>query len=105
MNLTVSNADGTDKMVKTDYITVEARTPPVADFIGSPTSGKEPLDVAFSDASTNSPTSWLWEFGDGSTSTDQNPVHTYSAGTYTVNLTVSNADGSDKVVKTDYHQR
>jgi PKD repeat protein len=103
VNLTVDNADGSDKLVKTDYISVSTpKTPPVADFTGSPTSGNEPLDVTFSDASTNNPASWAWEFGDGSTSTDQNPVHTYSAGTYTVNLTVNNADGSDKMVKTNY---
>ena len=73
MNLTASNGDGSDKVVKNDYITVEALTPPVADFTGPPTTGKEPLLVQFTDASTNSPTTWYWEFGDGSTSTDQNP--------------------------------
>ena len=81
MNLTASNGDGLDKTVKTNYITVEALTPPVADFTGSPTSGKEPLDVSFTDASTNSPTTWyLGVRGTDSTSTDQNPSHTYTAG-------------------------
>ena len=65
-----------DKVVKTDYITVSPLTPPVADFSASPTTCKEPLDVSFTDASTNSPTTWYREFGDGSTSTDQNPSHT-----------------------------
>ncbi len=76
--------------------------PPVADFIGSPTvscSG----DIQFTDMSTNSPTSWLWDFGDGNTSTQQNPSHTYtSTGTYTVSLTATNAFGSDDEVKTTY---
>jgi PKD repeat protein len=54
------------------------------------------LEVTFTDTSTNTPTSWLWDFGDGNTSTLQNPVHTYAAdGSYTVNLTATNADGSD----------
>jgi len=56
------------------------------------------LTVAFEDQSTNNPTSWSWEFGDGQTSRQQNPTHTYSApGTYTVTLTVRNAIGEDSV--------
>ena len=63
---------------------------PVANFSGSPTSGTEPLTVNFTDLSTGSITSWAWTFGDGGTSTAQNPSHTYtSAGTYTVALTVT----------------
>ena len=47
--------------------------------------------------------SWSWAFGDGNTSTVQNPVHTYRApGTYTVNLTVSTASGSDTLSRLDY---
>ncbi|MEW5995100.1 MAG: S8 family serine peptidase, partial [Candidatus Zixiibacteriota bacterium] len=62
--------------------------PPVADFVGSPTSGNAPLTVNFTDQSTGSPTSWSWDFGDGGTSTAQNPSYTYnSVGTYTVSLT------------------
>ncbi|MCB0639067.1 MAG: PKD domain-containing protein, partial [Lewinella sp.] len=53
------------------------------------------LTVDFSDASTNVPDSWLWEFGDGETSMDQHPVHSFAAGgTYPVCLTVSNDWGS-----------
>ncbi|UCE25474.1 MAG: PKD domain-containing protein, partial [Candidatus Zixiibacteriota bacterium] len=78
--------------------------PPVADFVGSPTSGAPPLTVDFTDLSANDPTSWLWDFGDGSgTSTDKNPSYTYtSVGTYTVTLTATNAYGSDDEIKTDY---
>lgn len=80
-----------------------AGDPPVAAFSGSPTSGDYPLTVAFVDASTNAPTSWSWTFGDGGTSTVQNPSHVYtSAGTYTVTLTASNAYGSDGESKTSY---
>ena len=51
--------------------------------------------VQFTDQSTGAPTSWLWNFGDGTTSTAQNPTHTYAAtGTYQVTLTATNAVGS-----------
>ncbi len=76
---------------------------PVANFVGSPTSGDAPLTVSFTDQSTNNPTSWSWDFGDGGTSTAQNPSHTYnSAGTYTVKLTATNDCGSDTQTKVDY---
>ena len=78
-------------------------TPPVADFNCSPSSGQPPLTVSCTDASTGNITGWSWEFGDGSTSTDQNPPHTYNAdGTYTVSLTVSGPDGSDTETKVNY---
>ena len=77
--------------------------PPVAEFSGSPVSGIEPLTVDFVDASTNTPTSWSWTFGDGGTSTQQNPSYTYNvAGTYNVSLNVSNAAGSDGITKNNY---
>ncbi|UCH97518.1 MAG: M4 family metallopeptidase, partial [Candidatus Aminicenantes bacterium] len=77
--------------------------PPVADFVGLPTSGDSPLTVNFTDQSTNNPTSWSWDFGDGGNSTEQDPSHTYSPfGTYTVTLTATNAVGSDIETKVDY---
>ncbi len=103
--LTATNAYGSDSETKTGYITVTAppTDPPVAAFSGTPTSGTAPLTVVFTDASTNSPTSWSWTFGDGGTSTLQNPSHTYTAeGTYTVVLTATNAYGSDSETKTGY---
>jgi PKD repeat protein len=67
---------------------------PFGDFNASPTSGPVPLTVYFEDLSTSA-TSWLWDFGDGSTSTKQNPSHTYiDAGEYTVSLTVEGSLGS-----------
>ena len=55
------------------------------------------LAIQFNDSSTNA-TSWNWNFGDGNNSTEQNPVHTFSsAGNYTVNLTASNANGTDSL--------
>ncbi len=77
--------------------------PPLAAFTGSPTSGDVPLTVTFTDQSTNNPTAWAWDFGDGGTSATQNPSYTYSvAGTYTVSLTVTNANGSDIKTKVNY---
>ncbi len=103
VSLMVSNSFGSDTLVKTDYITVNAGSPPVASFTGTPTSGTAPLDVSFTDSSSGSPTSWLWNFGDGNTSTAQNPAHTYTAeGVFTVTMTATNAFGSDTQVRTDY---
>jgi PKD repeat protein len=85
--------------------TVPAVLAPVASFTGTPTTGTAPLTVVFTDSSTGSPTSWSWDFGevDITNSTDQNPVHTYaSAGTYTVALIATNADGSDTATQPDY---
>jgi PKD repeat protein len=77
--------------------------PPVAAFIGAPTSGYAPLTVDFTDQSTGNPTGWSWTFGDGGTSSAENPTHEYTgAGSYTVSLTVTNAAGSDDEVKPDY---
>ena len=74
-------------------------TPPVAALSAIPISGKVPLTVNFYDQSTNTPTSWSWQFGDGGTSILQNPNYTYNAaGTYSVTLTVSNADGTNTTV-------
>lgn len=76
---------------------------PVADFSAEPTSGELELAVQFTDLSTNDPTSWLWDFGDESTSEEQSPEHTYTeAGTYTVKLTATNDGGSDEEEKVDY---
>ena len=105
VSLTVTNADGTDTLTRTNYVVVnpDAPQPPVADFVGTPTSGTTPLDVSFTDQSTNNPTSWSWNFGDGSSSSASDPDHTYtSVGSYTVSLTVSNADGSDTQTLTNY---
>lgn len=76
---------------------------PVVDLSASPITGKASLTVTFADKSMGSPTSWSWNFGDKSTSTDQNPVHAYKkAGKYTVSLTVKNALGSNTKKITNY---
>jgi PKD repeat protein len=76
---------------------------PVAAFSASPTSGNSPLKVVFIDKSTGTPTSWNWNFGDGTSSTARNPVHTYSKdGKYTVTLTVINSKGNNKITKSNF---
>ncbi|MDR7665166.1 PKD domain-containing protein [Methanosarcina sp. Z-7115] len=76
---------------------------PVAAYSASPTCGKAPLTVAFTEKSTGSPTKWRWSFGDGTTSTTQNPKHKYSkAGTYTVSLKATNAAGSNTKTLKNY---
>jgi PKD repeat protein len=69
-------------------------SPPGADFTCTPGEGNAPLAVQFNDTSTGIVTAWRWDFGDGNTSTDRNPSHTYAnAGNYTVALNASNAHG------------
>jgi len=66
-------------------------------------SGSAPLTVLYKDTSTGTPTAWKWEFGDGYTSTRKTPYHIYkNDGSYTVKLTVSNAEGTDTETKYAY---
>jgi PKD repeat protein len=77
--------------------------PPVADFVGSPTSGDAILKVDFDDQSEGVITHWAWDFGDLGTSTQQNPSYIYKeVGNYTVSLTVTGPGGSDTETKTNY---
>lgn len=76
---------------------------PVADFTASKTAGCGPLSVSFTDKSSNNPTFWAWDFGNGQISSVQNPNVTYTApGTYTVTLIAKNSSGAASIVKTDY---
>ena len=98
--LTETNSVGTNTTTRTGYIVVGAEVP-VARFSATPTTGTTPLMVQFRDTSTNTPKSWLWNFGDGSSSSVRDPVHTYSTpGTYTVTLTATNAAGSNVATET-----
>ncbi len=90
--------------VNNTLITLEATTknPAIADFTSNVTSGKEPMVVQFIDNST-APLTWSWNFGDGNTSTEQNPVHLYAeSGKYHVSLTVTNNDGVNTTIKRNY---
>lgn len=82
---------------------VPGGTRPGASFTADPTSGEAPLTVRFTDSSTNNPGSWYWVFGDGTTSAEQHPVHTYTeAGTYSVSLKVQNGYGDDTSTRSRY---
>ena len=101
VKLAAINSAGFDTEEKTNYIT--AYITPVANFTATTTSGSSPFTVTFTDKSTNSPTEWLWDFGDGTTSTSKNPTHTYTnIGSYTVTLTATNIAGSNTTTKTGY---
>lgn len=85
----------TDKVWTDNNFWVMQPIPPSASFSVNPVSGDVPLTVTFTDTSTGNPTSWLWEFGDGSSSPERILTHTYQfQGTYTARLTVSNQWGS-----------
>lgn len=75
---------------------------PVAKFSSNVTEGSVPLSVQFTDISENA-TSWIWDFGDGNNSTEQNPTHVYNKeGTYIVSLNSSNSFGHSIETKDDY---
>src|SRR6478735_8639634 len=86
---------------------IQNTSAPSAQFSASATITCSPT-VSFTDLSQNGPTSWLWNFSDpasgtNNTSTLQNPTHAFSAtGTYTVTLTATNANGSNSITKTNY---
>lgn len=85
----------------TAFSTVTILDKPISDFTAVNTSAcKAPLTVNFSDLSTGA-ANYNWNFGDGNTSTQRNPVHTYSStGSFTVTLIVTNANGcSDTLIK------
>ncbi len=92
VSLNVSNAYGFNVSTVTEGVVVLPA--PVAGFTHSPDAGNAPLTVQFTDTSSGNITGWAWDFGDGQTSTEQNPEHLYaSAGTYTVSLNTSNTYG------------
>ncbi|MES2894351.1 MAG: PKD domain-containing protein [Bacteroidota bacterium] len=95
VKLIVSNGTHSDTLVETQFVTVAAR-PEVA-FSASSTSGCFPLPVDFKDeskAGSGTISAWQWDFGDGLSSTEQNPKHVYAAaGNFNVTLRVFNNNG------------
>lgn len=85
---------------------VAASAPPsdyiIAGFTVATTPGFGPLSFTFTDTSTaaNEITSWTWDFGDGNTSSDEDPTHVFEEGTWTVTLTVSDGTISDSATST-----
>jgi PKD repeat protein len=103
VSLTATGPGGSDTETKTSYIEVLPSSSVIANFTAIPRSGSPPLTVQFTDQSQGDITSWLWAFGDGSTSSDTNPTHIYDAsGTYTVSLTVSSSTDNDSETKIAY---
>jgi PKD repeat protein len=103
VTLRATNSLGTNTRARSGYVQVSNPLPPVADFSGTPLSGFAPLQVAFSDLSSGAPTSWLWTFGDGTTSTLKNPSKTYTThGSYQVTLQVTNVAGTNARVRAGY---
>ncbi|MEZ4982629.1 MAG: PKD domain-containing protein [Saprospiraceae bacterium] len=89
VSLEVTNSFGTNQVMQTAFIIAEAA--PVADF----TSSIMDATVTFSNTSSGAVT-YSWDFGDGETSNEESPEHTYaSSGTYTVTLSVTNSCGTE----------
>ncbi len=105
VSLYVTNADGNDTELKTNYIHVLPMQPPVADFTADNTVISPNSKVHYTDLSSGEPNQWYWAFdgGDPATSTLQNPISRYSTlGTYNVKLIAYNLGGSDSIVKENY---
>jgi len=104
VSLYLMNSENEYQEMKRNYITVTAPIPPVAGFASDVVSGTAPLTVRFTDQSYNA-TAWAWDFeNDGIIdNTTQSPSWTYTtAGTYSINLTVTGPGGSDSEIKHGY---
>ena len=101
VKLESSGAGGTDTLIRENYITVAASAPTVS-FSGEPTSGTKDLRVQFTNNSQNY-NSLIWDFGDGNSSTDTNPIHTYNTiGSYDVSLSATGDGGTETNSLTGY---
>jgi adhesin HecA-like repeat protein len=100
--LVVVNATVDGQTISTGSV-ASGSSGPVANFTVNQTSGTVPLAVQFTDVSTGTPTSWNWSFGDGGSSTLENPAHVYQiSGNYTVSLNVTNDAGFNITTKVGY---
>ena len=92
--LTATGPNGVDTLTRTNYVTVSP-SPPLALFSANTTTGKKDLRVEFTNESIRYSSS-SWNFGDGNTSSDTNPIHTYTtSGTFDVSLSVTGDAGTD----------
>lgn len=102
---TVNIVAGETAKIRGKYKQLNTDVPPTAAFEVDDPIGKAPVTIQFDDASTSEPpvTAWAWDFGDGNTSTEQDPTHAYTQpGIYTVSLTVTSPSGSDTITRSDY---
>jgi PKD repeat protein len=85
----------------TQYIEVYEVEPDAMFYVDPGVGNETTTEFQFTDASTGNPYAWYWTFGDGTTSTEQNPTHIYNdAGEYTVTLTVYNDISTDSYTRT-----
>ncbi len=103
-NRAVGETSGPGAMYSVIIAELAGPLAPQASFMAAPRAGVAPFDVLFTDQSSGDIISWLWDFGDGETSTLQNPAHTYDSlpGTYSVTLDVSGPGGTDSLTEIDY---
>lgn len=106
VTLTVATVAGVDRRTRVDFISVAGETAPRANFTVDKREGIAPLAVTFGDrsaAGTSEITSWAWDFGDGTTSTEEDPKHTYTkVGIFEVSLTIETEVGEDTETKGAY---
>jgi len=86
------------------YLTYSTLGVPDAIFTANKTSGRVPLSIQFTDLSTGAPSTWYWDFGDGTNATTQSPVHVFNiSGIFDVSLTVTNPAGVDSAIYTGFN--
>lgn len=102
-NVVVINPDGKEGILNNGFTVKPAISTLKIQFGANQTSGTAPFTVMFNATSPGSPSAWVWAFGDGNISTLQNASHQYTLpGTYTVNLTATNENGSISEIKKDF---
>ncbi|MFK5854731.1 MAG: PKD domain-containing protein [Bacteroidota bacterium] len=105
VSLTVTNGDGIDTEIKTEYIHVNQMVAPTTDFEADATNVLPGTSVHFTDLSSQDPIEWLWTLDGGSPSTSvlQSPTIRFNnEGVYTITLIATNLGGSDTLIKEDY---
>ncbi|MCF8365283.1 MAG: PKD domain-containing protein [Bacteroidales bacterium] len=101
VSLFVQKGSAGDIETKTNYIQILENL--AADFSSDKNLATLNEIIQFTDLSTGNPTLWFWDFGDGTSSSLQNPAHSYNQpGTYNVKLSVTNAYFQDSTIKTDF---
>jgi PKD repeat protein len=105
VSLTITDELGNkDTEVKEAFIVVDSDAPLHAEFTS--TNRRSSRGISFIDQSSGNIDEWLWDFGDGETSDEQNPRHTYEkGGEYTVTLTVTGPDGTDTEIEENFVYR